>query len=87
MPKWLAIVCAVIGAIITIGAPTTGAVFYFGQLDQRITAIENDKGAALSVTLQHIADKLIELNETQKVLVSHMHKQDIRNAEAEHTGH
>ncbi len=87
MPKWLAIVCAVIGACITIGLPTTGAVFYFGQLDQRITAIENDKGAALSVTLQHIATKLVELNETQKVLVEHMHNQNIRNAEAAHTDH
>ena len=83
MPRALTITLAVFGALVTIGLPTAGAIFYFGQLDQRISVIENDKGAALSVVLQHLGDKLEELDEQQKILVDAMHKQDIRNATAD----
>lgn len=72
----IAILVSLLSMLTIIG----GIIFYFGQLDVRISVLETAENAALNVTLTNISKQLSELDREQRLLRDKSHEQDIRNA-------
>lgn len=67
-----------LGGLFAIILPIVAAVFYFGQLDNRIDVLETSEDQALQQTIAQVLKELERFRNIHTKLLEHAHKQDVK---------